>query len=227
MDIVHYLAMTAAEIGADPPLPSKIAWMACHFSPYGTGLSNLPRNLPEGSMVILNDRTPICGHDPERVAGQLLELDCDSLLLDFQRPEEPQTAAVIQAILDTLPCPVGVSACYAAELDCPIFLPPLPPHVPPAEYLAPWRGREIWLEAALDTVQLTITPEGCHIAVADPPESLPHQDLRLYCHYHIHVSPQEIRFTLRRTGEDLRSLLDSRELGIARAVGLFQELGKL
>lgn len=178
-------------------------------------------------MVILNDRTPIYGHDPERIAGQLLELNCNSLLLDFQRPEEPQTAAVIRKILDTLPCPVGVSECYAAGLDCPIFLPPVPPNVPPEEFLAPWKGREIWLEAALDTVQLTVTPEGCRIVATEPPEALPHQDARLYCHYQIHASSQELRFTLHRTGEDLRALLTAGDLGITRAVGLFQELGNI
>lgn len=226
MAIELFLAMTAAEFAGNTPLPPKIAWMACHFSPYGTGLSNLPRNLPEGAMVILNDRTPVCGHDPERIAEQLLELNCSSLLLDFQRPDEPETAAIVKKIVDALPCPVAVSECYAADLDCPIFLPPIPPHIPPEENLAPWQSREIWLEAALDTVQLTITSAGCKTATAEPPEALPHQDSRLFCHYHIHVTPNEIRFTLHRTEDDLQALLAAGNLGITRAVGLFQELGR-
>ena len=49
------LAMTAAELGA-APLPSHPAWMACHFSPYSTGLTNLPPKLPQDSLLILNDR---------------------------------------------------------------------------------------------------------------------------------------------------------------------------
>lgn len=226
MAIELFLAMTAAEFAGNTPLPPKIAWMACHFSPYGTGLSNLPRILPEGAMVILNDRTPICGHDPERIAEQLLELNCSSLLLDFQRTKEPRTAAVVQTILEALPCPVGVSECYAANLDCPIFLPPVPPQLPPEEYLAPWQGREIWLEAALDTVQLAVTPAGCRISAADPPETLTHRDSHLFCHYRTDVSPDEIRFTLRRTEADLQALLAAGNLGIGRAVGLFQELGR-
>ena len=74
MAIPLYLAMTAREFRICKTVPANMAWMACHFSPYGTGLSNLPTSLPPGSMIILNDRTPICGHDPELIAAQLKEL---------------------------------------------------------------------------------------------------------------------------------------------------------
>ena len=46
MAITPFLAMTAAEFRKKEDLPDKIAWMACHFSPYGLGLSNLPQRLP-------------------------------------------------------------------------------------------------------------------------------------------------------------------------------------
>ena len=46
MAIRPFLAMTAAEIRGTETLPPKTAWMACHFSPYSTGLSNLPKDLP-------------------------------------------------------------------------------------------------------------------------------------------------------------------------------------
>ena len=52
MAITPFLAMTAAEIEHSTPLPPNVAWMACHFSPYGAGLSNLPKNLPAGSLLI-------------------------------------------------------------------------------------------------------------------------------------------------------------------------------
>ena len=71
MAIRPFLAMTAAEIRGTETLPPKTAWMACHFSPYSTGLSNLPKALPPGSMVILDDITPIHGHDSETIAAQL------------------------------------------------------------------------------------------------------------------------------------------------------------
>ena len=44
------------------------------FFPYSTGLSNLPKALPPGSMVILDDITPIHGHDAEAIAAQLRPL---------------------------------------------------------------------------------------------------------------------------------------------------------
>ena len=71
MPIAHYLAMTAAEMAGNSVLPDRMAWMACHFSPSGVGLSNLPHWLPPGSLLILDDSTPIHDHDPQRVASEL------------------------------------------------------------------------------------------------------------------------------------------------------------
>lgn len=221
-----FLAMTASEFMQCPSLPPNPAWMACHFSPYGTGLSNLPGELPQGAMVILNDRTPVSGHDPDRIAQQLSGLGCSRILLDFERQDESQTAAIVERILDTLPCPVGVSEHYARDSAWPIFLPPIPPHISPGDYLAPWQGREVWLEAALNTVCLTVTAEGCQICPADPPEKLPHRDSTLFCHYQTEVSKEQIRFTLHRTPEDLTQLLEEvRQYGVTLSVGLYQELG--
>ena len=45
MGLPLYLAMTAAELSAAEALPRKMAYMACHFSLYGTGLSNIPEQL--------------------------------------------------------------------------------------------------------------------------------------------------------------------------------------
>ena len=85
-----YLAMTPAEFNSVSQPPPDFAYMACHFSPYGTGLGNLPTVLPPKSLLILNDRTPIKGHDPDLVLETIEQLTenspCDGLLLDFQRP---------------------------------------------------------------------------------------------------------------------------------------------
>ena len=138
--------------------------MACQFSPWNQGLSNLPRTLPQGSLVILNDQSPICGHDSSRILRQLKELlegnRCYGLLLDFERPGQEEAAAMAAALAEALPCPVGVSAAYADGLSTPVFLPPAPPDTPLGEYLAPWAGREIWLEAALNGCRITLTERG-------------------------------------------------------------------
>ena len=130
MAITGYLAMTAAEFRNFSAKNQPIAWMACHFSPYGTALSNLPTVLPEGSLLILNDRTPICGHDPELIVCQLALLtekfSCGGLLLDFQRPDEPETAALVQHLLKHLPCPTAVSISMPKSLTVRCSCPPFP-----------------------------------------------------------------------------------------------------
>ena len=232
MAITRYLAMTAAEFGGNSPLPPKIAWMACHFSPYSTGLSNVPRQLPSGSVLMLNDITPIHGHDPQRIAAQLREcmdtLKCSGLLLDFQRPGCTETAALAKHLTEALPCPVAVSEPYSAGLDCPVFLPPVPHHVPLEAHLAPWKGREIWLEIALDGEILTLTPEGASFTTLPPGETHKggHREEKLHCHYIISQSDAQACFTLWRTPEDLDTLLaEADTLGVHTAVGLYQELG--
>ncbi len=222
-----YLAMTAAEIAANPSLPPALGYMACHFSAYGAGLSNLPASLPEGSMLILNDRTPISGHEPMLIAEQLVRtvehFRCSGLLLDFQRPRESAIFPVIQAILAAVPCPVAVSEPYAQGLSCPVFLPPVPLCKTLQEHLAPWAGREVWLEAALDTMTVTLTEHGSRF---DPsptvPASLPHFDEALCCHYCLELPENQAVFTLHRTWDDLQMLMQSKE--IACCIGLYQEL---
>lgn len=231
MAIDCYLAMTAAEIASAPSLPRKLGYMACHFSPYSTGLSNFPQRLPPGAMLLLTDRTPICSHDPELIGSQLSDCikvnRCHSLLLDFQRPECAETAQLVRHLAESLPCPVAVAEPYARELGCPVLLPPVPLDTPLADHLAPWQDREIWLELALDSLYITVTPSGTLFSPA-PSDStpLPHRDQRLHCHYRTEVSPEQAVFTLRRTPEDLALLLEEAEnLGVALAVGLYQELG--
>ena len=234
MAIRPFLAMTATEIRGTETLPPKTAWMACHFSPYSTGLSNLPKTLPPGSMVILDDITPIHGHDAETIAAQLcprLEgLECSGVLLDFQRPGYDEAGLLAEQLSEVLPCPVGVSALYGQMLSCPVFLPPAPLDVGLANYLAPWQGREIWLELALDSETITLTPAGA--TTSPPPPAVPltggHRDEGLHCHYQIRTEENQACFTLFRTPEDLDALLTEAEsLGVTTAVGLYQELGTL
>ena len=231
MAIRPFLAMTAAEIRGTETLPPKTAWMACHFSPYSTGLSNLPKILPPGSMVILDDITPIHGHDPEAIAARLRprleEMVCSGVLLDFQRPGYEEAGILAERLSEALPCPVGVSALYGRTLSCPVFLPPVPPDVSLADYLAPWQGREIWLELALGGEIITLTPTGATTSPLPPAAQLSsgHRDEKLHCHYQIHTDADSARFTLFRTPEDLDALLtDGETLGVTRAVGLYQEL---
>lgn len=230
MAFVLYLAMTAAEFHTESPLPCPTAWMACHFSPYGTALSNLPSELPKGSLLILNDRTPVFGHSPERIAQQLAEtaeqFECSGILLDFQRPGEDQAHAIAAAIA-SLPYPVAITPQYADGLECAVFLPPPPMTTPLKTYLAPWQGREIWLEAALEQQSVRVDRAGSKVHPWDG-DSLPcpHTDEVLHCTYRIEVHSDHIDFFLRRNEAQLQALLnEGAQLGISRFVGLYQQLG--
>ena len=220
--------MTADEFASAPTLPDKIAWMACHFSPYSTSLSNLPPKLPPDSLLILNDSTPPGHQDPAEIAKELentLKIwNCSGILLDFQRPVCDLSMRIIKQLLE-LDCPVCISEGYAKELDCPVFLPPPPITTPLEEYIAPWKDREIWLDTALNCAQITVTKSGSAVLpISDRPE-YPFADEALHCHYHIALKDDAVIFSLQRTKDDLDALLKEAEnLGITSAVGLYQEL---
>ncbi len=231
MEIPLYLAMTAAEFRSCRSLPKKYAWMACHFSPYGTGLSGFPPVLPQDAMVIVNDRIPIQGHDPDLIVSQLRELaeaqNIQGILLDFQHPGCPQAEKIAAAIARNCPCPVGASEMYAAELPCAVFLPPIPANRIPSDYLTPWSGREIWLEASLEGICAHVDEHGTQFAVMDQGDAspFPHADTRLFCHYRTEIRGFHAQFLIRRTMEDLAELLqEAANHGVTRAIGLYQEL---
>lgn len=231
MAIRSFLAMTAAEFAAAKALPEHVAWMSCHFSPYGTGLTNLPASLPPGSLLILNDRIPICGHDPERIAHQLLQVaettPWQSLLLDFQRGGVEESFRLAEHLVSSLPCPVVVSDHYAKSLDCPVFLSPCPHHVPLSQHILPWQGRELWLDLAMDVQTIMVTGAGTQILplpLGEIPEG-GHAEAHLHCHYSIETGVDSAHFTLWRTGEDIAALSEeAQSLNIKVLVGLFSEL---
>lgn len=233
MSLPVYLALTAAEFDRQSPLPEKAGFMACHFSPYSTGLSNLPRTLPEGSLLILNDRIPVCGHDKDVICRQLQEaveeFGCDGVLLDFQRPGNSETTDIAKAVTEVLPCPVAVTESYAEALSCPVFLAP-PLNIPLDKYITKWNGREVWLELGLSMQTITVTKDGSEFGPL-----LPAEEAEQYfeaeaqcCRYYINVYEDRVKFTLYQTKDTLKALLKkANALGIARAVGLFQELGNV
>lgn len=226
MVIPHYLAMTAAEIAGTSPLPQNCAWMACHFSSYSTGLSNIPKTLPEGSLLILNDRTPIHGHDPERIAWELKNaaaaLKCSGLLLDFQDRENAALRELTVHLTASLDFPIGVPAEYRQD-NTAVFLPPVPVSTPAEEYLAPWTDVQVWLELSLEGQHIQLTRSGAEITPGSQQEGDCFSDSSLHCHYRITDTQDCVQFDLWRTREDLEALLSSS--GAVLGVGLFQELG--
>lgn len=231
MAIPTYLAMTGAEFQSCVKLPDHIAWMACHFSPYGGGLSNLPPALPPDSLLILNDRIPPAGHDPQLIEQQLHQtveaLSCRGVLLDFQREKSAETARLVSHLTKASPFPVIVSDIYATESDCPVFLSPCPHHVPLSQYITPWQGREIWLDIAYNAETILLTKEQSVITPL-PLGELPeggHADPLLHCHYSIEQRENSAQFTLWRTKGDIQLLAEESEtLRVDALIGLYTEL---
>ncbi len=232
MTIPCYLAMTAGEFSVAERPPHLMAWMACHFSSSDNGLSNLPVNLPTGSMIIVNDQIPVSDHDPALVVRQLQELAEKFrpayFLLDMQRPDTPLTRQMVQTIADAFSQQVGVSELYAHGLSCPVFVGACPLRVTLEEHLSKWVGREIWLEAALEAETVTVDESGSRVessvlqALGEPAFA----DDTLCCRYHTQLLGDRAVFTVQRDTEEITALLDIAEkLGVKLAVGLYQQLG--
>lgn len=221
-----YFAMTAGEFRLCGTLPPKVAWLSCHFSPYGTGLSNIPSLFPQDGLLIVDDSSPVLNHDPTQIAEQIKSTRASSVLLDFQRPPTEKSLRMADALVSELSCPVGVAESHAENLDCPVLLPPPPLYLPLEQYIKPWQDREIWLEVALGQACIAVTKEG--LGILDNyflPDSPIHFSQELACAYQLQPEDDRILFLLHRSRENLDCLLKQAEaLGIARAIGLYQEL---
>ena len=233
MALPVYLAMTAAEMELCDKIPEQVAYMACHFSSYGLGLSNLPASLPPESILILNDRTPVRDHDPQLICRQLSalaeEFSLGGILLDFQRPGDPQAAAIVKAVTQAPVCPIAATEYYAQETNCAVFLETPRAYHPLQSRVDLWKNRELWLELSLSPGTVTVTKDGsCYHCQTDFPEDFHNlHDPKLFCHYGIQKGTEEVVFSFRRTAEDLRDLLDhAQTLGVCKAIGLYQELGE-
>lgn len=229
MAIAQYLAMTAAEMIGSTSLPQKAAWMACHFSPYSTGLCNLPSALPPGSLLILNDRTPLHGHDVNRVCQELTQaieqFSCFGLLVDFQNKPTDESLQLTAYLATHLQYPLGLPPAYAVK-NAAVFIPAAPTLTRLSRYLAPWKGQEIWLEDALEGESAILTKDGTSIrANPGPQDGIIHADRNLHCHYTIQARQNSILFHTWRTNSDLEALLeDAEQEGVTLSVGLYQEL---
>ena len=227
-----YLAMTPWEMDGCAALPPHPGWMACHFDPDGPGLRDLPDALPPGAMLILNDRFPCRDHDPVRIAAALARsaerLGCGSVLLDFEREPAADAISVVQALREALPCPLAAPPGFIEDLDCAVFLPPCPLHVPLEDHLRPWQGRAIWLDLSFRQQTITVTRDGTTYGPAAPADRQGGEyDEILRCQCVTETGPDSISFTLFDTPETLkRKLEQAAALGVTKGVGLYQELSR-
>lgn len=226
MAIACYLAMTAAEFSVCTDLPSQIGWLSCHFSPSGPGLSNIPKALPPDSVLILDDSTPYHGHRADVILHQLQEaiiaMKIRAVILDFQRQKNQDVEALVSILQKELPCSVPTPPEYGGSGA--VFLPPCPLHRPLKKHLAPYKGREIWLDISPLPAQITVTTKSSHYeTIKDIPDA-PHWEPTIHCHYNIGVENDCVVFSLIRNHESW--LAEAEKLDITALVGLSQEFRK-
>ncbi len=222
-----FLAQTSREMATTQS--KKLAYMALHFSPYGKGLSNIPSDLPKGSILLLDDSMPAENHNPEVVVNQLTEMANQfspvAVLLDFQRPVTRDLEVMADRIVKSLPCPVGITEAYAKNLGCAVFLPPPPANQALADYLRPWEKQGVYLEIAPEALEVTVTEAGSTSVQVPLLEGLSLEDKRLHCHYNVEIFSDKVVFTICRYKEDLESMVQEAEhLGVLGCVGLYGEL---
>lgn len=231
MSLRFYLAMTEAEIRSATSLPRHLAYMACHFSPYGIGLTNIPKQLPPGSILIVNDRVPVLHHDPQFILRQLTsavqKLSVFGILLDFQIRGVPLTAQIVKTLADSLPCPVAVSSAYGETLSCPIFSAPQL-HQRFCDFEPIKKNRPLWLDTYQETALYEVTPDGCTIGKSTGVSGNCFFDEALQCRYTFSLKKDSAIFTLsRQAGEMAGYLRAAEQAGVSVAVGLYQQFSHM
>lgn len=231
MDFTCYLAMTEAEFSCAEVLPAHPAWMACHYACYGVGLSGLPEQLPEGSLLIVNDRTPPAGHDPQIISQQLKQLiqkhGLRQVLLDLQREGLDENRDLAKILVRELDIPVAVSEKYASSLECPVFLDCPPPYGMLKACVKKWPGRELWLELAPEAGIAQVTAEGFLYKSTQQEVSteFPFYDPDLCSKYRTQIYDDRLLVTMHRDQEAVKELcLQAQAMGIHTFVGLYQQL---
>lgn len=224
MALPVYLALTEAEFRLPTRKPARLAWMGIRFTENGT-LVGFPEVFPAGGILTVNDSSPLpekCPPEAIKILQQWVEqFRPSAVLMDMQR--SGAAPEVLKALASSLPCPVAVSAPYAHVLSGPVLLPPVPLYRDPEKFLAPWAGREIWLEISPlgQVVRLTKTGRDIRFAPVSPVQKeFPGPCSR----YTIRKGPDFIEFRFRRTSEGTAALFATAEKhGVTRLFGLYLE----
>ncbi len=233
MSIPFFLAISAQEFPFLSELPSNIAWMSVHFSSYGSGLSNLPHNLPKGSLLILDDQTPWEGHSTEVVCREivesLLENQATGLLLDFERPATPETNLLTTALSQCcreIGVMLGAPLSYATD-DAAIFISPLPCQTPPERLYQ--KNRKVWLDVSPGAYLIHIGAQGATGQAADQ-RSFPDgiypvfTDTELCCSYRSRPNAGGVDILLNHSRESIETMLATLdENAVQLAIGLYRE----
>ena len=190
-----YVVITGEELAKCSHLPPKIAYLGCHFA--GGHLTNIPQGLPEGSMLLIDDRNPP-GDLPDafaRLSPLLPQLS--GIYLDFQKKSTGRFFA--EGFVKKSPIPVGTPF---AGLGIPVF------SARELHTLPQKRSFPFWQEGVLSCWELKITKEGCQKKEIPRTEGFSgFEDKRLFCRYAVSVSEEAAVFTFQNTKDDLLSEL--------------------
>ena len=175
---------------------------------------------PQGVLPVITDCRPLTEEGVDRLCSMARRWK--RAVLDFELPP----SALALELLKRLPCPAAAPPGYG---DGPVFLPPPPLCVPLEDYLAPWQGREIWLEAALQKQTVTVTAAGTSFSTAVPGDLEGGFGCKeLCCRFTQEIREDRAVFTLFDTPETLKDkLARAQELGVTAALGLYCELGHI
>ena len=231
MNLSIYMAFVAAESEAILRYKGKAAWLGYHLSAFDSGITPRPSFLDSCHMLVLTDETPLLHHDPQKVTSEICaeakSLGCEKILLDFQRPPTEKSLVLAKSILRSAPCAVGITECYANDTDCSVFLPSPPLWTPLQETIAPWKGRDIWLEIFPEDGCITITKKGGNYSPSAPLENYPFCDNALCLSYSTEQYAQQVKVHLHRGITEMKAFLHLADsLGISAAIGLYQQFGE-
>ena len=235
MPIPLFLAMSPYEFTVCGKLPPRVAWMSLRFSPSGQGLSNQPKALPPGSLMILDDWIPWHGHSSSRIAQELEQLlgrlGCCGLLLDFERPPQTETlllANALSCLCKQRGIPMAAPPAYLVNDHMEVFLPPLP--------VLPRRNRDssrLWVDVSPVEQSFKIGPDmteplpPAHRYRSPQPQNWQHSG-ELPMLYRTYRQGDAIVLHLRRDPSVVRDYLCSQtDCRIRFALGLWKEFLRL
>lgn len=219
MGSIQYLVTDTKE---NPTFPGNLAILGMHLSQDGMHLAGIPETVPEGCILLLDDRILPEKIDEDAILRQLASVlhkrSPKSLYLDFQR-ESVHSTSLIRRITESYPEITAVSALYAEGLSCPVVLPPIPLYKKVEEVLSPWQGREIWIEQDLSAWEVTVTKDGADVKSTAIPRESGFFDEALCCRYCIKTEENAAIFTLFSTSETLQKQAEkAASLGVKAAL---------
>lgn len=226
MGIGPYHLMSPGEIHKFSPSAPVAVLLCC--APFSPGLLIGPSRLPKGSVAVFTDRVTPTFHQSGRIAGELKALmktlHSPALILDWTGELSPWLEELLKQLCGVQ---LVLPPHLAGKEDSAVLVPSVV-EKSLEDLLAPWNGRQIWLDMVSSAAQLTLTRNGCEVVPWQA--SIREGDLydeTLCCQYRVETAQEEARFYLYETQQTrMKKLEKARSLGVAGAIGLWKDFKK-